>query len=69
MTKIKDKLSYEAQPAFDQPLVSGSLQIAVASIRSNFEMWRKGEIKDGAFSWHLQNNLLRIEKELAGNDR
>lgn len=49
--------------------VSGSLQIAVASIRSNFEMWRKGEIKDGAFSWHLQNNLLRIEKELAGNDR
>jgi len=51
------------------PSVSGSLPIAVASIRSNFEMWRKGEIKDGAFSWHLQNNLLRIEKELAGNDR
>jgi hypothetical protein len=53
--------------------VSGSLPIAVASIRSNFESWRKGEINDGAFSWHLQNNLLRIEKELGwsfkGNDR
>lgn len=53
--------------------VSGSLPIAVASIRSNFELWRKGEINDGAFSWHLQNNLLRIEKELGwsfkGNDR
>lgn len=49
--------------------VSDSLPIAVASIRSNFEMWRKGEIKDGAFSWHLQNNLLIIEKDLAGNDR
>jgi len=48
--------------------VSGSLPIAVASIRSNFELWRKGELKDGAFAWHLQNNLLRIEKELDGND-
>ena len=48
--------------------VSGSFPIAVASIRSNFELWRKGELKDGAFAWHLQNNLLRIEKELAGND-
>lgn len=38
------------------------ISIYVKSIRSNFEMWQKGEIKDGAFSWHLQNNLLHIEK-------
>ena len=41
--------------------ICGSLPIAVASIRSNFELWRKGEITDGQFSFHLQNNLLRIE--------
>lgn len=50
-------------------LKTENLEIWVASIRSNFEMWRKGEIKDGAFSWHLQNNLLQIEKELADNNR
>ncbi len=43
---------------------SNIIKIAVSSIRSNFEMWREGKIKDGAFSWHLQNNLLLIEKEL-----
>lgn len=78
--EIADDLSNDAiTPQQAQTLllrlfvVSGSLPIAVASIRSNFELWRKGEINDGAFSWHLQNNLLRIEKELGwsfkGNDR
>lgn len=66
-------LKNEPKSALHKTDVSGSLPIAVASIRSNFELWRKGEINDGAFSWHLQNNLLRIEKELGwsfkGNDR
>ena len=52
-----------------KPDVSGSLRIAVASIRANYELWKKSEIKDGAFSWHLHNNLARIEKELDSNDR
>lgn len=64
---INDSIVHLQSKALSQAAVSGSLPIAVASIRSNFEMWRKGEIKNGAFSWHLQNNLLRIEKELAGN--
>ena len=53
-----------AQTLLQQTAVDGSLQIAVKSIRSNFQLWRKDEIKDGSFSWHLQNNLLRIEKSL-----
>lgn len=64
------------RPAMDRRLerdtklpVNNSLPIAVASIRSNFELWRKGEIKDGAFSFHLQNNLLLIEKELPPADQ
>lgn len=62
-------MSIEKQnPTSCQTAVSGSLRIEVASIRSNFKMWLMGEINDGAFIWHLQNNLLRIEKELAGND-
>lgn len=64
-----ENLNEPQKPQLNIADVSGSLPIAVASIRSNYEFWRKGEIKDGAFAWHLQNNLLRIEKELAGNDR
>lgn len=73
MSKENENLNEVENSALNIADVSGSLPIAVASIRSNFELWRKGEIKDGAFSWHLQNNLLRIEKELGwsfkGNDR
>jgi len=53
-----------AQTLLQQTPVSNSLQIAVKSIRSNFQLWRNDEIKDGVFSFHLQNNLLRIEKSL-----
>jgi len=67
---METNVNNTTEPQHDAKLpVSGSLPIAVASIRSNFELWRKGEINDGAFSWHLQNNLLRIEKDLASNDR
>ena len=54
---LKKMIGEEEKPKED-------ISIYVNSIRSNFEMWQKGEIKDGAFSWHLQNNLLHIEKIL-----
>ncbi len=34
----------------------------ISLIRANYELWKKGEIKDGAFSWHLNNLLLKLEK-------
>lgn len=40
-----------------------SVETATKTIRSNFERWRKNELPDGPFSWHLQNNLLKIENE------
>ena len=46
--------------------VANPLATAVASIRSNFELWCGGKIKDGVFSFHLQNNLSQIEKDLFG---
>lgn len=41
--------------------MENKIEKAISSIRSNYELWKKGEIKDGAFSWHLNNNLLLIE--------
>jgi len=52
-----------------QKVFEDSLPTAVASIRSNFVSWSKGDIKDGVFAWHLQNNLLRIEKELGWENK
>lgn len=36
----------------------------ILRIRSNYELWQKNEIKDGPFSFNLQNSLLEIEKVL-----
>lgn len=36
-------------------------EIAIESIRSNYELWRKGELKDGAFSFHVHSNLQTLE--------
>lgn len=50
-----------------QAAVSGSLPPAeVQLLKANYEQWKKGEIKDGAFSWHINNMLVRAE---GGNDR
>lgn len=48
----------------EEEITQEDISVYIKTIRSNFEMWQKGEIKDGAFSWHLQNNLLHIEKIL-----
>lgn len=40
------------------------VSIFIISIRSNFELWKKDKITDGAFSFHLNNNLIHIEKIL-----
>lgn len=53
------------------PALEGWIELpleALTCIRSNFELWQKSEIKDGAFSFHLHNNLLRIEKSLTLNE-
>jgi hypothetical protein len=39
-------------------------EIAIKAIRANYDLWMKEEINDGAFSFHLHNNLLTIEKAL-----
>lgn len=64
-TREKIALLLEQYAALRQPPVSGELSIAVASIRANYELWSNEEITDGTFSYHLQKNLLQIEKELA----
>lgn len=40
------------------------VKIHILRIRSNYELWQKNEIKDGLFSFNLQNSLLEIEKVL-----
>ena len=47
--------------------VANSVATAVASIRSNFELWSGGKIEDGAFSFHLESNLSQIENDLGWN--
>jgi hypothetical protein len=34
----------------------------VKLLRTNYELWKKGDIKDGAFSWHINNMLLHAEQ-------
>lgn len=42
--------------------IEGEALVALKSIRSNYELWKREELADGAFSFHLHNNLLAIEK-------
>lgn len=54
-----------AEQKTSKPDISKPIETCVKTIRENFEMWRKGEIKDGVLSFHLNNNLLRLEKQVS----
>jgi hypothetical protein len=40
-------------------------QEAIELIRSNFELWVKGELSESSFKWHLHTNLQRIDNSLS----
>ncbi len=45
-----------------------NLKETLSIIEANYNQWKKSEIKDGAFSWHLSNCLVRLKLTIHKTD-